>query len=404
LSRQYTLRDELGERHWGELVHPLPVGGRDLSGIVLPNIAPVQLCATIAQLDDHAYIQPATNQTEPDSTGVYLNDERLKDSAWLKSGDRIQIGSAVINWTVNGDRIMVEVTTTSQAQHSNTPPPSSRTGPIPNEMPVHDHTNPSHAGRKFRGLGIMLASILLLIVLYLLLSTSVGVQLQPAADRFSLKGFPPPLRLGDAYLALPGDYTLHARRQGYAPLNETIRVRMGETKSFDYAFTELPGQLEISTQPTTNIRLLVDGIDTTFVSDGRAQLSRGEHKIELQTARYISHEQQIQIDGYGRVQKLEVELKPAWASITISSHPPGAEVSIGGEHVGTTPLNTEILQGRPLIEFNLEKYKRASIQPLIQAGVDHDLETVPLQWLDGILDLSSQPIHHKLCCNYSSNR
>ena len=56
--------------------------------------------AYIALADGHAYLQPA----DP-SYPLFHNHQRVTESTWLKSGDQLQIGEAVLVWTVKGDQV-----------------------------------------------------------------------------------------------------------------------------------------------------------------------------------------------------------------------------------------------------------------------------------------------------------
>lgn len=95
MKRDYFLYDAAGQVKLDELELPVRVGGIKFCGIVIPNIEDDQLIATIALADGHAYIQPAES-----APAVFHNDERLSDSVWLKSGDRVQVADSILSWDI----------------------------------------------------------------------------------------------------------------------------------------------------------------------------------------------------------------------------------------------------------------------------------------------------------------
>ena len=95
MSRVYIINDEHGERRFGEQDLPLRVGGAEQGGIVLPGLPAAAVVAHIGLDKGHAFIQPA--QTD---AALFHNHEHLTASKWLKSGDRVEVGEAVIHWIV----------------------------------------------------------------------------------------------------------------------------------------------------------------------------------------------------------------------------------------------------------------------------------------------------------------
>ena len=389
MSRDYFINDALGKRHVAEITLPLNIGGKRLGGIVLPGAPPEQLFGYLAISEGHVYLQPAS-----DEFAVYLNDEQLSDSAWLKSGDRIQIEDAQISWTVKGDKVLIEVL--KQASDQSLRPPQQAPPDKPrvnsNDLPVRAReTSIKPTRKRARAYGYIAVGLLLLAAIYLMIATPVVIILQPAAQTVNMKGFPPPLHLWGSRLALPGRYTIEADQPGYAPLREIVDISMGNTTTLSYKLSELPGQLEIRTEPVTRFKLQVDGVDTEVNESGHAEITRGSHRLSIVTPRYLPYEQPIEIKGYGEAQQLPVKLQPAWANITLSSQPEAAQVRLDGEPIGDTPLTSQILQGRHQIELSLSGFKPISFVQEVVAGKDLILEPFQMRPVDGYLSIASQP-------------
>lgn len=389
MSRDYFIEDANGQHRLDEAALPLSIGGKNHANIVLDDAQADQLFAYIALSDKHAYLQ-ATEQAPT----IFLNNEKLADSSWLKSGDQIQIGNNLIHWTVRGDKVLIDASHKAQQVDLRAPltPPPPLENSNHNEMPIHTPaTRHNNDSRRRRLAGYISAVMLILSALYLLVSTSVNIQIKPVADSLELQGFPPPITLWGSRLALPGEYTIEAKRRGYAPLKKQITIRPGKPATFNYELAELPGYLEITTLPRIKISLFVDGSETHFESSGLAAIPRGTHQISIEAERYLPHTQPIVIVGYGETQQLEINLQPGWANTTISSNPDKAEIRIDGRLIGTTPLVTGILGGEHEITLNLAGFKPATRTLEIVAGTPVSLQPFELQAADGHIIIDSQP-------------
>ncbi len=389
MSREYYIDDALGQRRIAETELPLSIGGRQHGGIVLPGAPAEQLFAYLALSQGHIYLQPAGQESV-----VFLNDEQLSDSAWLKSGDQIQVGESLIQWTVKGDKVLLDVLRQTDTQSLKPPlqAPPDRPPAVSNELPVHTRkASPGNTTKRTRLYIYAVVGLLLLAAGFLLVATPVIIKLQPTAQSINMKGFPPPLHLWGSRLALPGNYIIEADHPGYAPLREPVAISIGETGTFSYTLSELPGVLQITTEPTTAFKLQLDALEIDADESGQAKISRGAHQLRILAPRYLPHEQTIEIKGYGEIQSLHVKLQPAWENVTINSQPAMAEVRVDGELIGQTPLSTQILQGQHKIELYLPDYKVIETREDFIAGQNRALAPFELQPVDGHLSITSQP-------------
>jgi formylglycine-generating enzyme required for sulfatase activity len=199
------------------------------------------------------------------------------------------------------------------------------------------------------------------------------------------------VRIGNRQMVLPGRYTVTAAREGYRPLRETVDVARDGFQEFAFQLEELPGRVTVTVAPGVPYQLFVDGKQAAVEPPGVAEISRGMRRLRLVTERYLPAEVELEVQGFGQAQIVEVELEPAWADLQLSSDPAGAAVSIDGEPVGNTPLRTEILQGARSVSLALERYKPATLQLEVAAGGVLAPDTVVMQPADGRLVLASQP-------------
>ncbi|MEA2081049.1 MAG: SUMF1/EgtB/PvdO family nonheme iron enzyme [Pseudomonadota bacterium] len=388
MSRVFLIQDARGEHRAGETDMPLALGGSEQGDVLLPGVPDGSVIAYIALADGHAYLQPA----DP-SYPLFHNHQRVVDSTWLKSGDQVQIGEAVLHWTVKGDQVFISLGQRSAQPPlapPNDPPPLSE--PTAGDAPAPAETSPSgHGHRKLRRLFAILFTVLVLIAAFVLLATPMAVRITPEPASRSISGFPPPLSLGGRLLALPGHYRLHATLEGYRALQKPLEVAMGGFQEFSFQMEELPGRVSVQIDPAVPFRLFVDDEPVATSAGSVAEIDRGVHQLRVETERYLPEQIQLDVAGLGKAQKLALTLRPAWADVHISSQPPGALLRLDDQSVGTTPLDVQILQGPHTLILSMTAHKPVTLQQRITAGSALLLEDIRLPPADGRLVLQSTP-------------
>jgi formylglycine-generating enzyme required for sulfatase activity len=389
LSRIYVVHDVHGERQLDEQALPLSIGGEAAGDIIMPGVPAEQRVAHIALSDGHAYIQTVDNDLP-----LFHNHEHLSSSQWLKSGDEVQLDVAVMHWKVQGDVVTIRIETGSLSSPA-TPhaeiPPDTTLKPPQRAIPDAVQPTPPRGGpRKLSWIVFAVFVLLLVAVAFVLLSTPIVIDVTPEPDRQSLRGFPPPLIIGDRRLALPGRYTVLASRKGYRDLQAEIDVERGELQTFTLNLEELPGRVRFQLQPAVDYRVFVNDV-LIPTNDGVTGIPGGSHQLRLETDRYLPVTAQVEITGHGETQQFVFELQPGWAELSLGSEPAGATVHIDDVVQGVTPLATEIMAGKRGIEVSLDNYKSMFLQQVIAAGSDVQLDTIVLTPADGQLSVSSKP-------------
>ena len=276
MKRDYFIYDADSEGKLTELELPIRVGGTKQTGIVIPGIADDQLIALIALADGHAYIQP----TESDLT-IFHNDERLTDSAWLKSGDRVQIADSIVAWEVQGDRVLISVHAHRMGTVQPRPPQKAPATPPNDNLPVPEKDPVQNGRKRLRRSVIAFVCVLALIAIYLLTVTSVVIRVEPGVAGVSLSGFPPAVPFGDSYLAFPGQYRLNIKSPGYVTLTAELDIKMGPPVNLTYVLDELPGLISITTDPLVDLNLFVDDTQTPANAGGKYEIGRGKHSLRV---------------------------------------------------------------------------------------------------------------------------
>jgi len=249
------------------------------------------------------------------------------------------------------------------------------------------------APRKFRvspvymGLGVMLA-FTALIFAYLLAARAMIFRLDPGDAKVTVSGLA--FHIGDNFLLLPGQHQLSAEADGYHALNVAIEVTGERTQQFDLVLDPLPGQLKVSSG-LNDIEVFIDG-EVAGIAPGLIDgIPRGPHIVEFRKYRYFALQQEMDIEGLGRTQLLEVELKPAWGQMQINSVPQDADVFIDGQRTGSTPLSTEVLETGSQLSIARKGYKTWERQVSVKAGSMETYPTIELVVADGTVDVSTSP-------------
>ena len=240
MKRVFFIDTENGARRITEADFPLTVGGSG-ADIVLQDLLADTVVAHIALSSGHAYLQPVKEDIE-----LFHNHEYISTSAWLKSGDRVQLDDRVLCWDVKGDQVFIkvrQVEDTPELQPPPVPAPTTEEDLETRVMPVFKPPIPPVKRRRLRYLFIGLFSVLSLIALFVLFATPIEVSVQPEPEDMSVSGFPPPVSFGRKKLVVPGSYTVRGKLEGYYPLEQEFEVSSDGFQAFSFELEELPGRM-----------------------------------------------------------------------------------------------------------------------------------------------------------------
>ncbi|VAW78152.1 hypothetical protein MNBD_GAMMA13-1967 [hydrothermal vent metagenome] len=442
MKRVFLLTDANGDRQFAEDCLPITLGGA-AADIVLPGLQDEVVVAHIALTDGHAFIQP-----ESGAVPLFHNHERLQASAWLKSGDQVQLGQVLLHWQVKGDQVYISMSAATAAGTGKTgltpplePPENHRPLPVVEAVPAPvknrslnleksvgsrkstqalgapgkpekllitnkvttnfsdspctpiscmSFSRPTDLSRLKRGIVAVLA-VLVLLALFVLLATPVEIQITPEPEAVAVKGMFPLFSLAGRRLALPGNYRITAVREGYFDIDEPLSVNNGGLQIVKLVMHERPGRITLKTLPDVAIQLFVDAEPVELDASSTAGIERGEHRLRIQTDWYLPVERVFDVIGLGRSQILELTLLPAWADVQIRSQPEGAQVRNNGELLGVTPLETRLLKGEQRLMLEKKLFKTASLEVNVIAGEALLLDAIVLTPADGQLKIESQP-------------
>jgi formylglycine-generating enzyme required for sulfatase activity len=249
------------------------------------------------------------------------------------------------------------------------------------------------ARRKIRistvylGLAIVLA-VAVLVFVYLLAARAVIFNLEPQHATISVSGLS--FHIGHNFLLLPGPRQVSAEAEGYHALSTNIEVTGERTQEASIVLDPLPGKLQVSSG-LDDIEVFIEGEAAGTAPGLIEDIPRGPHIVEFRKYRYFPLRQEIEIEGLGRTQSVEVDLDPAWGQMQISTVPHDAEVFVDGQVVGLTPLTAEVLETGTLLTIAKTGYKTWEKALSVKAGTLETHPTIELVVADGTVDISTSP-------------
>ncbi|PNU20841.1 hypothetical protein C2E25_05505 [Geothermobacter hydrogeniphilus] len=383
MSRLIEIHAPNQEPKLAETELPLVVGTGPDADIRLPGDTGV--LAQVGESDGHLYLQPVET-----AGGLFHNDEPLRASVWLKSGDISRCGESLIHWRISGQRLQV-VISRIDASATDPPvvsPPLSVGAGTNVEIPLPPPSPVRRSPRRLRAVLAGLFGVLLAVALFVLAAVPFQVEVTPAPESLDISGFPPVVRFGVGYLGIPGSYRLHAEKQGYRPLDESIEIR--RDRRYRFALERLPGVVRIVSHPP-GVTVRVDGTLVGTTPLAGIEIPPGEHLLRFEHPRYRSREEKLLVAGGGERQGLRVDLQPAWARVHLRTEPSGAMVRVDGRPRGRTPLELELIEGQRKLEFAEEQFIPLEATLVVEAGRDLAPPVYRLQPAPASVSLNSVP-------------
>lgn len=388
-----VVREALGERRFGSVDFPIGFGGSG-SAVVLAG-RPAMVEAWIGVHEDQLFVQPG------EGANVLHNGVPITQSSWLKGGDVINLGAARLRIHEHEGLRTIEV---DDGSAGNITAPPIITADMRLRGAGEEDAEPiaavrfraSEATKQRRRISIGPARVILTVLAliaagvlwFIFTATSIAITPTPAAAKISVTGGLPALPVGQRFLLRPGHYTVHAVLPGYKPAQLKIDVSEATNQQFALTLAKLPGVLAV--QVPVAAQVSIDG-QARGAAPADFELEPGSHTIAIDAPRYQPFSAKVEVEGAGRKQSFAPQLIPAWADVTVSSEPAGAQVVINGEARGVTPLTTQVMAGSHPLEVRLDGFKTWTTDVQVKANEPMTVGPVRLGLPDGRLALRSDP-------------
>ena len=225
---------------------------------------------------------------------------------------------------------------------------------------------------------------------FVLTARSVFVEVAPITAEIEISGGLH-VRLGQRYLIRTGTYDIRLTNEGYHDTNTLLLVNNEQAQTHPFEMRKLPGIVSITTMELNGARVQIDGVDIGVTPLIDVSVEPGRHQMTISLDRHLDYGETIEIEGREVEQYYQASLEPAWAVISLSTTPTGADVLLDGAAIGITPINAEILQGRRDLTLKLPGHKAWQEDFDVIAGEDFTLPMVELEPADGLVFIRSNP-------------
>ena len=382
---------------------PLAIGISDLGTVLYGSAAENAPVLWARYHEDRIYVQPESSRY-----AAYHNDAAIEGSIWLSAGDRLAFGDVSVHVGEVDGMLSFSFDISGESTETEEPEP----GPSASEQPVATKfeaaltvaARPAQpappaakplrrhwANNRSRKISLGVFFVLLLAVGFVLGASPVRIAVSPMPDTVSFRGTIPPILLGAQYFTLPGSYTVSARLAGYRDLQQSVDIGFGTKPDLKFDMQKLPGRLNVTTAPVAGVAVTVDGKPAGKSPLREFEIQAGKRTIGVSARRHLPATRTIQILGKGESQTVDIELQPAWGTLLVNSVPDQADVILGTESVGRTPVTTEPLQGSYRLTLSRDGWKPITVPVKIVAGSITKLPIFTMERIDGTLSIKTDP-------------
>ena len=388
------IRDVEGERRIEAGQLPLQIGTGSDCGLRLPGPGggPVVL---LDLLDGAPFLQPVGRDAS-----ISVNGEPLVTSQRLNHGDELVFYGSRLQLSISDDKLLLSVRLEDSAYVTQPPAMADAEAaaeeaiaPTAFQRAANTRAIAPKAGRSPLKAIIVGGLAVLGIASWLLFtSKSVQVLVEPAEpDKLSISGGWFRLPLGDRILLRPGDYSLAVQKEGYYDVEQTFVVDEAPTKTVSVTMRRLPGELVVTTFPAGEATVAIDDTHIGPAPLGPVELQPGEHSISIRSERFLPFADIITFAGMGRKERLNVQLIPRWANVSVTSQPAGAAIYSGEKKLGETPAVIELIEGTHQVSVIREGFKAWDGSITVEPNVALELPLIVLEEADARLLVNSIP-------------
>ncbi len=199
----------------------------------------------------------------------------------------------------------------------------------------------------------------------------------------------------------PGTHSLKLSATRYLPIATEVLIEgLDKTQSVSFNLEPAWGHLQLTSTPS-GAEVFIDGV-TQGVTPLTTELLAAGETVRVTLAGYKPWQQTLNVAIGDTLVVPEINLQPADGSLSLTSTPSGATVTINGKYQGTTPLDVDLAPGKPhQLSLFVNGYNTAKRSLSLAAG-EHQNVAVTLEarlgevrvvaspadatvWIDGIM-------------------
>lgn len=181
----------------------------------------------------------------------------------------------------------------------------------------------------------------------------------------------------------PGEHVVEVKKDGYLTREERVTVSAGSAAVLKLDLQPVAATREMAklkvVSPVPEALVFIDGERIGYVPQEK-EVAPGEHFVVVTRAGYKKLEEKVTVQA-GQERTITAELA-AVGALRILSTPPGAEVLLNGEVIGTTPFNRDDIDvGEHVVNVKMTDHYDFEQQITIQGG-QRTIVTAKLQQID----------------------
>ncbi|TCO74661.1 PEGA domain-containing protein [Chromatocurvus halotolerans] len=195
-----------------------------------------------------------------------------------------------------------------------------------------------------------------------------------------------------------GDHSVSITAERYLPETRTIAVTGRDIQqTFEFSLQPAWADVSIDSKPSgATVFVDEEAVGSTPLT---AEILRGERELRLQAAGYADLVRTLELSAGETTDLGILPLIPAAGLLSLESRPPGANVTVGGEYRGQTPLTVELSPGTEhRIQLSRPGYRRFSRSLALEAGEKSSL-TANLEAQLGDVVFDIQPSEAQITLN-----
>lgn len=174
-----------------------------------------------------------------------------------------------------------------------------------------------------------------------------------------------------------GTHILEVMAPGYRPVQQEVQIEAGQRRVVRIELERLPETAPVASlrvvSPVPNAQVFLDGTPVGNTPFQRADVSVGQHYVTVQAAGYRNWQRSVALQAGANVE-LAAELQ-AIATLRVRSNAAGAVVTLDGEVIGTTPIESrEVTAGEHRLVLAAPGFRDHSETITIGAGGTHEVQ------------------------------
>ena len=196
----------------------------------------------------------------------------------------------------------------------------------------------------------------------------------------------------------PGEHRLLIQAEGYRDYATEVAIEGGgTTQTLEVALQPLWATVTLSSQPAAaEVRIDGELVGRTPLT---TEVLEGTRGLEIGLAGFKPHRSRFEVKAEETIELPTVRLLPNDGTLTLSSEPAGATVTVDGEYRGQTPLEVTMAPGRQY-EVSLSKlgYETYTVELTVASG-ERRPEAIALVERLGDIEIITRPAGAELYVN-----